>query len=760
MDMIWGWVNKLQEELDEAGQNQAAQLIDKLSDDVAELNIGKVEAAMPEALALSRSLQNPWLEVYFRHWEMRNRVGSLVQGEVALKDAVEFFEFAHREETMECPQSICVTQDLAECYANMDGPGWVEERLAVAEETLERISPKWNCFQCLSCEYAEALIDDQRYHEALGYLDQQEQKILAAGEELFGSLSSRKVMAYVKLGEYEKAYELFLQNIKNSEKNYQWRKHVEMDSVNRAHLLALLGKIEESREALPAWSSISPMSYQTWIAAAVTIAKKDAEFNTWSLSSIIQQALNYYDSVGTYRRIIDMSMDQIDLALARGSVWCANQALKMMQTTLPKLRKQDGIQAIIDQYAEKIATFGQAELPVPANELLAWLNAQEDRDPEKEIDWLQLAAKALPEDQEVLSSLIDALKALNADQEAMEYLWAFVEKDRTDSQLAYTLLSLLINGQKTAELDRFIALFEPESAIALWSKIQRALNEKNLDQAKTLSFKMYELYPDYRGPISVLVYVFVEQKDFANAAKWKCTLANMEEDPRNQLWDVMSYLCAAENWDEARNVAAELEINLVSESGVIEEDWGLVYIRTFTEDGPYDALAQCNGPVTARILEPSAPSMKEQLCNDWVVFDAEHLVERPEDENERFIPVFRKLHTLEKGNFGTSWLVDGAFPGDELFDQFKAQLDEKGWRIWVRSPEDYTVTDSENNDASLAGIYFVLTAPQNISAKEIDQAMHDLTKAWDHSMVWYYLAKEAGKAVEPHLALIERYQLD
>ena len=176
------------------------------------------------------------------------------------------------------------------------------------------------------------------------------------------------------------------------------------------------------------------------------------------------------------------------------------------------------------------------------------------RPKEKEIDWLQLAAKALPEDQEVLSSLIDALKALNADQEAMEHLWAFVEKDCTDSQLAYTLLSLLINGQKTAELDRFIALFEPESAIVLWSKIQRALNEKNLDQAKTLSFKMYELYPDYRGPISVLVYVFVEQKDFANAAKWKRTLANMEEDPRNQLWDVMSYLCAAENWDEARNV--------------------------------------------------------------------------------------------------------------------------------------------------------------------------------------------------------------
>ena len=46
-------------------------------------------------------------------------------------------EFANRDETRECPQSVCVTQDLAGCYAKLDGPGYAQERLDVARETLE-----------------------------------------------------------------------------------------------------------------------------------------------------------------------------------------------------------------------------------------------------------------------------------------------------------------------------------------------------------------------------------------------------------------------------------------------------------------------------------------------------------------------------------------------------------------------------------------------------------------------------------------------
>ncbi|REM95695.1 hypothetical protein DSI35_28675, partial [Mycobacterium tuberculosis] len=75
--------------------------------------------------------------------------------------------------TLDCPQSICVTQDLAACYGNIDGPGWVPERIEVCDETLGRIDPSWACFQCLSCEKADALLDDGRGQDALDYLQVQ-----------------------------------------------------------------------------------------------------------------------------------------------------------------------------------------------------------------------------------------------------------------------------------------------------------------------------------------------------------------------------------------------------------------------------------------------------------------------------------------------------------------------------------------------------------------------------------------------------------
>lgn len=137
----------------------------------------RAEALLPEVKALSRTLNNPWLEIFVRHWEMRNRVGNQLEGETALADAVSLFELANRDDTQACPQSVCVTQDLASCYANVDGPGWVEERIEVCDETLARIDPTWACFHCLSNEKAEALLDDGRGEDALAFLAEQEKKI-------------------------------------------------------------------------------------------------------------------------------------------------------------------------------------------------------------------------------------------------------------------------------------------------------------------------------------------------------------------------------------------------------------------------------------------------------------------------------------------------------------------------------------------------------------------------------------------------------
>ena len=183
---IWHWIEQLQTSLREAGQAHSADLIDRFSSEICDQEVERAEALMPELRALCKTLENPWLEVFVRHWDLRNRLGNKAEGETALADTIALFEFAHRDETIECPQSVCVTQDVASCYSNIDGPGWAQERIAVCDETLARIEPSRNCFQCLSYQKALALRDSGRAAEALSWLQSQRAALEAAGVEANG----------------------------------------------------------------------------------------------------------------------------------------------------------------------------------------------------------------------------------------------------------------------------------------------------------------------------------------------------------------------------------------------------------------------------------------------------------------------------------------------------------------------------------------------------------------------------------------------
>ena len=257
---IWDWVFRLEDDLEEAGHEHASRIIEQVSTEILELNIGKAEALLPEAIALSRSLNNPWLEVYFKHWEMRNRIGNKSEGDSVLGDVVELFEFAHRDETITCPQSICVTQDLSACYANIDGPGWAEERKAVCDETFARIDPTWSCFHCLSCEYADALIDEGNPQQAFDYLQQQKAKIIAVGEEVSEAIKTFEVQALLRLNQNEQALAI-LEECQAAVKGYDWPVNSQERHILKALTLAKLGKTSEAWDELPNFKSVAPRYY-------------------------------------------------------------------------------------------------------------------------------------------------------------------------------------------------------------------------------------------------------------------------------------------------------------------------------------------------------------------------------------------------------------------------------------------------------------------------------------------------------------------
>ncbi|MFD0528914.1 hypothetical protein ACFQ1I_21305 [Kitasatospora arboriphila] len=157
---IWAWVRDTHEQLSEAGHHRLAAALVEIAGHAVEGRNEQLDAMYPEALASARALGLPWVEVFLRHWRMQNLLNKRHQGEAAMAEAVDLLEFAHREETASCPQSVCAVQDFTICHANIDGPGYVAERLAVLEETLARVEPARACFDCLSREYADTLEDD------------------------------------------------------------------------------------------------------------------------------------------------------------------------------------------------------------------------------------------------------------------------------------------------------------------------------------------------------------------------------------------------------------------------------------------------------------------------------------------------------------------------------------------------------------------------------------------------------------------------
>lgn len=767
---IWDWVLRLEDDLEEAGQEHASRIIEQVSTEILDLNIDKADALIPEAIALSRSLKNPWLEVFFRHWEMRNRIGNKAEGEAALADVVALFEFAHRDETITCPQTVCVTQDLSACYANIDGPGWAEERKAVCSETFERINPKWNCFHCLSCEYADALLDEDKPQAALDYLRAQTIKIVEVGEEVSEAIRTFEVQALLKLDKAEEALTI-IEGCEAAIEGYDWPVNSQDRHILKAHTLAKLGRTEEAWQALPSWRDVIPRYYWSWIKAIDALTTNEPDKNDWALGSALQMALDHFVKVGAHRRVIEVAAVQIRLALARNSVWTAQRALAIANEELPKLKAPLGADQLLAELTQLInASAVTNSLPVPANELMSWLEAQAQkregakRNPEQELELLTQAVKELPDDESLVEITVSALQVCNATKQAEQLLWRYLERNHQhESATAYQLLSILLNNNQLTDIDRLAGLYRvSQPRIALWCKIQQAFAREELDTTKQLSLQMHELAPDLLGPLRMLVLVATRQQDFAEAQKWQQLIVEKNpEDPRNDLWDLLTYSSANQQWETARDVAKRLDIPLKSTEGVIKEDWGWVRIQVIEEGETIEYLAHCTGPVTAIIKEPAHPANIQRL-DDWIVYDATQLAPVPEDEEGKkyFIPLYRLLKTLQTAQFGQSWFVDGVYPGEEIFNQFEKEVEAKGWRLWVRSNQSYRVTDQfDLDEAALAGVFFAIAAPSSVTPVEIDHFLSETTEGWPLPVQWLRLAEAAGSSIERHQEIISRYNL-
>ncbi len=766
---IWNWVEKLQGDLRQAGQAQNAHLLNRLADDVSELQVDRVDALLPEARALGKALDNPWVDVYVGHWALRNRVGNRVEGESALGEAVALFERAHRDDTLECPQSICVTQDLAACYGNIDGPGWVPERVEVCDETLARIDPSWACFQCLSCEKADALLDDDRGQEALDYLQAQADAIEACGKEVFDSFPEMQIKILLGLGRAEEALALIEKREAEvvASGEYEPANCTVPRRLSKAWALAQLGRDEEALQQMVPWSELTPNYWRLWANTAAALCRRDPARNTWDLGTRFNTIIEHFARVGSHRLLIEVAALSLELALQRGARWVAQRQLGLARAHLPQLRQDRGASALVAALAARVESLPEvAPLPVPATELLAWLEARGEqnhsRDPEQEAQWLLQAHAECPDDEPLADTAASALNACGAQAEARALLWDFVAAHpQHDGAAAYTLMRWLAEQGDDAGLRRLADVFRDSVPVfAHWCEVQRARRVSDWPALELAAKALLELSPGSHGARGTLARMYMETGRFSDAQACYAQLIELLEEPNAAHWDHMSAASAAHDWDAVRRSAAAIGMELSSTEGVVEEPWGWVIIRSEEEGEPMEYYARRSGPVTARIVE-NAPANRAQQVGDWVVFDAALVHPAPEDEEarEHFIPTYAQVHVLERGGFARSWLIDGAHPGEDAWNALVEAVEAQGWKIWAHSRPDYTVTDPEAEDGTLPGLLFTIAQPQDHAPLALHRFLQQATAGRAHPLCWLRLAEACDQDRQPHLDVIERYGL-
>ncbi|MFE2721269.1 hypothetical protein [Kitasatospora sp. NPDC059327] len=781
---IWAWVHDTHQQLAEAGHRRLADAIYELPGHANEGRNDQLDAVYPEAVAAARALGLPWVEVYLRHWRMQNLLNKRHQGEQALPEVVDLLEFAHREETAGCPQSVCVVQDFAICHARVDGPGYVPERLAVLAETLDRIEPARACFDCLSREYSDALEDDGRPAEALSHLDTAAARMQAAGQRLSLHFHHSRAGTLHLLGRHEEVLAL-LDTAEQAERG----RGREIDASDRrwgallrARAFASLGRTDEALALLPSLAEAERHAdlRAAWTDTVELLVAAGVRENDVELGAALAGWVGYLDGTGSHRPCVDLLLAAGRLAVGRGARTVALTLAAFGERKLSELRRTDGVAGAVARLRADAEALPVPEPPVPPAELSAYL-AEARPSLEAAADLLAAAVdryRGEPAGATALAlDLAAALGGLGHRRAAADLLWDRLDADPASEELVAMLGSALIDGADDEGIRRLAERLAPSSPSGShWIRARWAAAEGRWAEVLEQCGAILALHPDRINTRRLAAAAATELGDHTAAQRYYQEILEhalpTEGTPPEQrhrtvqepdLWHLITAATVNRDWAAVRTAGALIGIEFDEPDGPVDEEWQLVTVRaTRTNGANADLPAVRTGPATARVL----PVLGEDLTlnhGDIVVFGPALLEEppgpdAPEEEKRAWRPVFGLLTLLDPAGYTTYWL-DGGWPGDEAWAGLREELGRAGYAVWAYSGEQYTITDPADEDEVLPGIYAAVGVPPTAQAAEADALLRRLTAAWPHPPAWLALAEAAGADTARHEEIIERYGL-
>lgn len=766
---VFEWMADLCDQLEESGQSDLAQKIWDFDTLAHERRVDIVNALYPELLAASKSLGLPWLEVYVRHQQLSMRIG-LGEGEKALSDTVELFELAHREENKSCPQSVCATQDLVHCYRRMDAPGYAQECQQVIEETLARIDPTWNCFQCLTVEWASLLTQLNRPEEAASYLLTQRQQVEKMKDDAIQTgLIAQQANAASLSGKFDEA----LAFVGQAERNETEPSDITLvtNAELKALILARAGRFEEALKEQPPFERAqeAPYFFEDWSETTELLINAGVQANDASIGQAFDEMFRLLEAGGAHYNALLIAERHVRLSLQRAAYWTAQRAFDGFERVKTRLRNAETAAEIHLKLRQLIEATPLPPMPVASDKLLSYLRDLPEGDPnsdiERAIPWLLTACTERPEDVDIHLIVASKMTACNAVDAADALLTAFTKRAPSVENVWYSLASLRLNGGNDAGVEQVIrdcASHLP--SVSVFAKAALAYKQERYEDCIEASQQMLAITPDAPNTRRRMGWAAQRLGNHDLAIEQFSVLAAASEEAGSDDWDLLISATVLSNQELIHRCCERLELSV--EPGSMPAVWKdgersicrLIYKdaqgRHFTE------LAERLGPVSARIIEVENPDA-EQAYQDLVVFDSRLLNQYPEDpgEQKNWCPNFAHMHTLTKGGY-RSWVIDGVYPGEKTWAEFYAALRERGWGVWIATGDDYLVTDPGcEEDEELPGVAAFVAVPHTTPPTVAAEALTQLTKDWPHPLCWLALANEAGHDLERHTEISQRYNL-
>lgn len=759
---IWKWVNEAEKQLRKEGHARLAELVDRLPTEVCNDRHARVDAIYPEAIALAKSIDHPWLEVFLRHWSLQSRILHRMEG-TALGEAVALVDFAHGEKTHDCPQGVCAVQDLCACYGFVDGAGFADERLEVARETLARIDESWPCFTCISSEYASALRAKGDIQGSLKFVDAQIAALNAKGQrKAIYDLPRERVEALIDLGKLDEALAFTDDCEKNGRRDAH---HRLMRRIDRARIHVRAGRLEKALESFPPSDEVepTPLFYWFWLDAAAHLARARAIPNDGALGRIFQRFIERLERQGVGRTTLELAQIHGELALERGASHVARRALATMERASKVLNKPlDALDRIgkLRAAIEAAPGLAQVEIPDTVEACFDLLRARGGKDREGDLLIIEAAHARFPDDVDMTAALANVLVAMGLEAEAIDELERFHARIPADD-IAIRLGDLLIARKDAAALEALCASHrarandEASQGIDDWILARRAQEEGDWKECRAHLDEVLVKRPNAINARLLHAEASRKQGDHARSLEKLDEVVARVEQAGPWDWDRMIAATILGEWTKVRDSAKRLEMELESTEGPIEERWELCKIRY--EDDGRDEWAVRTGPVTARVIT-IAREDRAQHYHDIVVFDAKPANKPPaKGEEKNHVWIYPFVARLSEGGH-RAFEIDGPHPGKEKLEALENAVRNAGFPFQVLSGDAYRVK-IDGEDAP--GLFAVLALPSDRTAADAHAVLRSATEDFVHPITWRSLAEEAGDpaASEAHAALAAGYGL-